>query len=349
MSRRCNLLLLTMMGLSEALLIQRTTPIRMMASKAKKKIGAKAKSSKGGAGGFGAAKGFGSGASKQVASIPKLQLNTGDAIPALGFGTYRANGDELKLSLEAAIAAGYRHIDTAQAYQNEEIVGAAIAASGVPREEFFITTKLWGSSHGDGRTQQAIEASLKALGTPYLDLLLLHGPSNDGRSDEEIISLRQQSWLAMEAAHKAGTLRAIGVSNFERRHIESVLEVGMTTPAVNQIEMHAQLGQAELRAFCESHGIVVSAYGSVGAKGLRADPVVRKIAQAHKRTPAQVSLRHTLQARGGSTVVLSKSCTPRRIAENAQCFEFQLSEEEVAAMDALDTGTRSYWDNTDVP
>ena len=222
-------------------------------------------------------------------------------------------------------------------------IGAAIAASGLPREDFFITTKLWASDHGTDNTNLAIDQSLEALQTDYIDLLLLHGPDNGGSSAEEKIELRQQSWVAMEARTEA---RAIGVSNFEQRHIESVLRCGSVTPAVNQIECHAQLAQIELRSYCAINGILIAAYGAVGAKGLRADPAVQAIAKAHKRTPAQVSLRYSLQ-RGG--VALTKSVTPKRIVENAQLFDFELSADEVSAMEALDSGTRSYWDNSGVP
>jgi len=318
----------------------------MAASKAKQKGSGKAAAKYGAAnkGGFGAAKG----ATKVTASIPTLTLNTGSTIPALGFGTYKAEGDKLAKALETAIAVGYRHIDTAQIYQNEEIVGEAIASSGIARESFFLTTKLWGTSHGDGRTQPAIETSLKSLGTPYIDLLLLHSPSNHGRSAEEVVALRQQSWLAMEEAYHAGICKAIGVSNFEARHIESVLEVGSVTPAVNQIESHARFAQKDLVQYCESRGILVTAYGSVGAKGLRADTTVQAIAAKHKRTPAQISLRHTLSRQGGSMAVLTKSVTTKRVAENALAFEFELDADDMTAMDALDTGTRSYWDNSEV-
>ena len=185
-----------------------------MLAKAKKK----AAKPKKGAGGFGVSKGFGG--AKAVA-VPTLQLNTGAEIPSLAFGTYKcAPGPELAAALECAIAAGYRHFDTARAYQNEEVVGAAIAASGIPREDFFVTTKLWATDHGTENTNRAIDESLAALGTPYIDLLLLHGPDNAGSSAEEKIELRQQSWLAMEARHEAGALKAVGVSNFEERHVE---------------------------------------------------------------------------------------------------------------------------------
>jgi len=288
----------------------------------------------------------GFGAQPKVLSIPTLKLSTGASIPAVGFGTYTIGGEALRKALDHAIATGYRHFDTARAYQNEAVVGAAIAASGLPREDFFITSKLWGTDHGEGRARRAIEASLSELGTEYVDLMLIHGPDNFGSSAEEKCTLRQETWRVLEEFHAAGTLCAIGCSNFEPRHIGSLMESGSVMPAVNQIEMHAYLAQGAVRAYCAEHDILVTAYGSVGAKGLRADPVVQSIAAAHKRTPAQVSLRHSLQ-RGAA--VLCRSTTPKRITENGQLFDFELSREEVAALDALDVGTRSYWDNTKVP
>eukprot|EP00966_Prymnesium_polylepis_P266723 6161905-Prymnesium_polylepis.1 len=309
-------------------------------------------------------------------AVPTLTLNTGASIPALGFGTYLANGDDLARALRSAIDAGYRHIDTAHGYQNEAVVGEAVAASNIPREEFFLTSKLWCSDHGAKRTRRAIEASLRELGTSYIDCFLIHAPDNQGASPEEVVELRRQSWLVMEEYYRAGKLRAsesgaaalpfrlhappaatlstrlapaVGVSNFEPRHIEQLLQWGTVTPAVNQIELHAHLAQPALREYCANKGIVVESYGSIGADGLLDDNVVRDIAVVRRLTPAQVSLRHSLQ-RGA--VVLAKSLSPSRIAENARVFDFALTEGEMARLDALDMGRehgRTYWDNSDVP
>ena len=339
MSRR--LLLLCCITRADALadslcLQRRSLNVVMAAKKNAKKAKPAAK-----AGGFGATK------KPTAAIIPTVQLNTGMNAPALCYGTYKANGPELEEALKIAIASGYRHFDTARAYQNEGLVGAAIAASGIPREDFFITTKIWATDHGEKRTRAAIEESLRELGTPYVDMMLIHGPGNDGSSPDEIATLREQSWLAMEDLHKAGTCRAIGVSNFEPHHIDGIVQCGSVTPAVNQIECHAQFQQAELREYCSAKGILVEAFGAIGAKGLRADPAVQAIAKACKRTPAQVSLRYSLQR--GASVVLAKSLTPKRIAENAKLWDFELSEEDMACLDVLGTGSRSYWDNSQVP
>jgi len=280
-----------------------------------------------------------------TSSLRTAPLNTGARIPALGFGTYLMTGDECRASVLAALRSGYRHIDTAQGYLNERQVADALEESGVPRGEVFLTSKLWCDSHGTEATRRAIRNTLRRLRTDYLDLFLIHAPDNQGETPEEIIELRRQSWLVMEEEHRKGTLRAIGVSNFEPRHIDQLLRAGRVTPAVNQIECHPYLQQRELTEYCSSKGIVVEAYGSVGADGLLADPVVGRVAASHRRSPAQVLLRHAVQ-RG--QVALVKSSNPRRIRENARVFDFALSDEEMRALDALERGERTYWDNSDV-
>jgi len=284
----------------------------------------------------------------RAAKIPTLTLSSGTEVPALAFGTYRTGGEELQRALRSAITAGYRHIDTASCYQNEDVVAAAIAESGIARDKFFITTKLWCTDHGTERTRRAIEASLTALKTDYIDNFLIHAPwqLDVEKPLEEIRELRTQSWLVLEEYHRAGTLRAIGVSNYEPRHIDEILECGTVKPCVNQIEHHAYLTRDEVREYCAEHGILVQAYGSAGAKGLLEDAAVCEIAAAHGRTPAQVSLKYSLQ-RG--MLVLAKSTTEKRIAKNALLFDFELSDEEMAALGGLDKGERSYWDNSNVP
>lgn len=297
-----------------------------------------------GPGGF-SANGFG----KKTATLsPTVKLNTGAEIPVLGFGTYRTGGPELQVALRHAIAAGYRHLDTASCYNNEAIVGAALKESGLPRESFFITTKLWCTDHGTERTRKAIKASLENLGTGYIDLYLIHAPwqLDIAKSPEEVSMLRRESWRVMEEFHRDGVLRALGVSNFEPRHIDDILACAGVKPAVNQVERHAYLAQTELREYCARHEILLEAYGSAGAKGLLEDPVVRAIAAAHGRTAAQVSLKYSVQ-RG--IVVLAKSVTEKRIAQNAKLFDFELSEEDLSKLEALDCGQRSYWDNSNAP
>ena len=229
---------------------------------------------------------------------------------------------------------------------NEAQVADALEESGVPRSEVFLTSKLWCDSHGTEDTRRAIRNTLRRLRTDYLDLYLIHAPDNQGETPEETVNLRQQSWLVMEEEHRKGTLRAIGVSNFEPRHIDQLLKVGRVTPAVNQIESHPYLQQRELTEYCRSKGIVIEAYGSVGADGLLADPAVSWLAAERRRSPAQVLLRHALQ-RG--QVALVKSSTPRRIRDNSRVFDFALSDEEMRALAALERGERTYWDNSDSP
>jgi 2,5-diketo-D-gluconate reductase A len=291
------------------------------------------------------------GTTMALATMPCFQLNTGASIPALAFGTWQLNGQELKQAVQCAIDQGYRHFDTSAGYENERVVGDGIAESGIPREEFFITTKLWCTDHGEEQTFGAILSSMSELNTDYVDCYLMHAPTNLGETPEEIIELRRQSWEVMEQFHGAGALRSIGVSNFEPHHIEHLLSCGTVVPALNQVELHAHFGQHELRDYCAARGITVAAYGSVGAgaatdSALIDDPSVVSIAKARGRTPAQVSLRHGLE-RG--CVVLARSVTPERIAENAALFDFELSAEDMDAMDALERGERSYWDNSEVP
>jgi len=278
--------------------------------------------------------------------VPSQPLITGASIPKLGFGTYTLEGDVLKEALLCAISCGYRHIDTAAGYENEAVIAEAIAESAVPREEFFLTSKLWCTDHGSDATFDAILSSLAQLGTEYLDLYLVHAPKNLGERAEDTVELRRQSWAVMTDMHHAGALRALGVSNFEPRHIEQLLEWGNVAPAVNQVELHAYLGQAHILQYCTQKGIAVQSFGSVGANGLLADPTVQRIAAARDRSAAQISLRHTLQ-RG--CAVLARSTTPDRIKENAGVFDFELSAEEMLALDALERGERSYWDNSQVP
>ena len=267
-----------------------------------------------------------------------VTLNTGARIPALGFGTYLMTGDECREAVLAALRSGYRHIDTAQGYMNEAQVADALEQSGVPRGEVFLTSKLWCDSHGTDATRRAIRDTLRRLRTDYLDLYLIHAPDNQGETPEEVVELRRQSWLVMEEEHRKGTLKAIGVSNFEPRHIEQLKTWGASTPSVNQVECHPYLQQRKLADYCAAKGIVVEAYGSVGADGLLADPAVLKIAKAHQRSPAQVLLRHALQR---EMVALVKSSTPERIHENARVFDFVLGDEDMGALAALEKGERA--------
>ena len=286
-------------------------------------------------------------------TVPTVRLNTGQDMPMLGFGTYLTNGEELFDALVHALRNGYRLVDTAAGYYNERTVADAIEASGVPRSELFLTTKLWCSDHGRERTRRAIAQSLRALRTEYIDLYLIHAPDNQGETPEEIVRLRREAWEVLEEEHRAGRLRAIGVSNFEPRHIEQLLanRPNAVVPAVNQIELHPLIDQQETLDYCARKGIAVEAYGAIGADGLLEHPRLRTLASEYGRSEAQISLRHTAQRMGErGVVVLAKSLTQSRIDENLRAFDFQLDDGDARSLDALaKKGAHSYWDNSDVP
>ena len=272
-------------------------------------------------------------------TVPLLTLNNGVTIPALGFGVFQTPPDETVHAVEAALRVGYRHIDTAAAYLNERGVGEAIQRSDVDRSEVFIETKVWISDYGYDATLHAFEKSAKKLGVDQIDLLILHQPM-PGRFD-----LTLQAYRALETLLADGAVRAIGVSNFMADHLEQLLATATIVPAVNQIELHPYFSQPQVRAADATHGILDQAWSPIGGitvyRGSGAsvleDPAVTGLASAHGKTPAQVLLRWHLQ-NGRSAI--PKSTNPARIVENFDVFDFQLSDGELAALDALDTGVR---------
>jgi diketogulonate reductase-like aldo/keto reductase len=265
-------------------------------------------------------------------------LRHGVEIPLLGLGVYQARpGAETREAVKAALQLGVRHVDTARAYGNEEDVRDGIAASGVPREEVFVTTKLWNSDHGYDEALRACDASLARLGVERVDLYLVHWP---------VQKVRHETWRAMERILADGKARAIGVSNYTASHLEQLLDRASEPPSVNQVELHPFLGQAELRRFCAAQGIAVEAYAPL-VKARRMDhPVLRRIAERHGRTPAQVLVRWALEH---GLVVIPKSVRPERIRENADVYRFALGPQDLAALDALDEGYRTSWDPTHAP
>ncbi|MBA0052208.1 aldo/keto reductase [Streptomyces sp. AJS327] len=266
-----------------------------------------------------------------MSTVPTIQLNNGISMPQLGFGVWQVPDDEAARAVATALEAGYRSIDTAAIYENEEGTGRAIAASGVPREELFVTTKLWNSSQGYDETLRAFDASLDRLGLDHVDLYLIHWPvpSQDRYVD---------SWRAFERIHSEGRARAIGVSNFQPAHLKRVLDLGGTVPALNQIELHPHLQQSIPRAFHADHGIVTEAWSPLGQGGdLLREPVLGEIARKHGKTPAQVVLRWHLQI---GNVVIPKSVTPARIAENIDVLDVELDDSDLAAIAGLNTDTR---------
>jgi 2,5-diketo-D-gluconate reductase A len=267
-----------------------------------------------------------------------VRLANGVEIPRLGLGVFRApRGEETRRAVREALRVGYRHVDTAAAYGNERDVGASLRESGLARGELFVTTKLWNDDQGFDAALRAFDASLALLGVEYVDLYLLHWPVPGKRLD---------SWRALERIHGEGRARAVGVSNFMPRHLEELLARAQVVPAVNQIEVSPFLGQREVRALCARHGIAVEAYSPL-TKGARlGHPVVARIAGECGRSPAQVLLRWGLQQ---GLVVIPKSTRPERIAENAALFDFELSPDAMARLDALEEGLVTGWDPRSVP
>jgi 2,5-diketo-D-gluconate reductase A len=266
-----------------------------------------------------------------MTSVPTLTMNDGRSIPQLGFGVFQIPQDETEVAVTTALQQGYRLIDTAQGYQNEEGVGAALAAADVPREDVFVTTKLTNSEQGYDKTMAAFDASMAKLGLDVLDLFLIHWPL-------PMFDLYVETWRAFEKLQADGRIRSIGVSNFEIEHFERLAAETDVVPAVNQVELHPQFPQAELRAYHAEHGILTESWGPIGqGKGLLENEHVQAVAQAKGRTPAQVVLRWHLQL---GLVVIPKSVTPSRIAENIALFDFELSEDDMATIARVDTGER---------
>jgi 2,5-diketo-D-gluconate reductase A len=265
-------------------------------------------------------------------TTPTLQLNDGSSIPQLGFGVFLVDPTEAQRIVEDALEVGYRHIDTAAIYKNEEGVGRAIAASGIPREELFITTKLWNDDQGTDTAHRAIDTSLKKLGLDYVDLYLIHWPTP--KRDRYL-----ESWLALEQIQASGKTRSIGVSNFEPENLERIVAGSDTVPAVNQVELHPAFQQRELRAVHAQHGIHTESWGPLGQGkyDLFGIDAIQSAAQAHGVTPAQVVIRWHLQS---GIIVFPKSNSRERMQQNFDVFGFELTTDEMAAIDALDEGKR---------
>ncbi|NEY34799.1 aldo/keto reductase [Streptomyces sp. PRKS01-65] len=263
--------------------------------------------------------------------VPPITLNNGVEMPQLGFGVWQVPDDEAQAAVATALEAGYRSIDTAAIYGNEEGTGKAIAASGLPREELFVTTKLWNSDQGYDATLRAFETSLAKLGLEYVDLYLIHWPlpSQDRYVD---------TYKAFEKLHADGLVRAIGVSNFLPEHLDRLIAETSVVPAVNQIELHPHLQQRASREYHAQQGIATEAWSPLGqGKGLLEVPAIVAIARKHNRTPAQVVLRWHIQL---GNVVIPKSVTPSRIKENIDVFGFSLDDEDLAAISALNEDRR---------
>jgi 2,5-diketo-D-gluconate reductase A len=265
-----------------------------------------------------------------VSTRPTLRLNDGNEIPQLGFGVFQIPPPDTAESVRTALEVGYRHIDTAEMYRNEAGVGEAIRAADLSRDELFVTSKLSNACHHPDDARQAFEHTLRALGFDYVDLFLIHWPLPT-LYDGDYVS----TWKVMEEFKAQGRARSIGVSNFQVAHLERLAAETDVTPAVNQIELHPYLLNAELRRYGEEHGILTEAWSPIAQGGVLEDPVITEIAARVERTAAQVVLRWHLQ-RG--SIVFPKSTTPSRIEENFALFDFELQDADIDAIDALDRG-----------
>ncbi|WP_423409546.1 aldo/keto reductase [Heyndrickxia sp. MSNUG] len=259
----------------------------------------------------------------------KVVLHNGVEIPALGLGVYKVEeGSQIDETIKNALHIGYRLIDTASFYMNEEGVGRAIRASGIPREELFITTKVWNADQGYESTLKAFETSMEKLGLDYLDLYLVHWPVK-GKYIE--------TWRALEKLYREGRVRAIGVSNFKIHHLEELLLHSEEKPVVNQVELHPLLSQEDLREFCQLHGIKVEAWSPLSRGRFLDEPTLKKIADNHNKSTAQVILRWHLQ---NQIIAIPKSVTPSRLKENADIFDFELTQTEMEMINALNQNQR---------
>ncbi len=283
-----------------------------------------------------------------VAAQKFIALNNNVEMPALGLGVFQTPPEQTRSAVEAAIAAGYRLIDTAAAYGNERQVGEAVRNSGVGRPDIFLETKIWISDYGYDQTLHGFDKSARKLGVDRIDLVILHQalPSEFGKTVE--------AYRALETLLGDGKVRAIGVSNFMVEHLTALLERASIVPAVNQIEVHPYFQQREVQAFGAEHGILTQAWSPIGGithyrdsshGNTLQDPVIGEIAHAHGKTPAQVMLRWHLQ-QGRS--VIPKSTRPQRIAENIDVFDFQLTDDQLSAIDGLDTGRRGGPEPSDI-
>jgi diketogulonate reductase-like aldo/keto reductase len=272
----------------------------------------------------------------KISISTKVELNNGVEMPILGLGVWQIDSGKTEAAVLYAFKAGYRLLDTAKIYGNEEAVGKALDKSGIPREEVFITTKLWNSDHGYESAIAACERSLKRLGLSYIDLYLIHWP---------VTGLRNETWRAMETLLEEGKCRAIGVSNYMIRHLEELLDSSSTIPAVNQVEFSPYLYQKELLGFCSSHGIQLEAYSPL-TRGLKLrDPRLVSIARKYHKSTAQILIRWALQR---SVVAIPKSSKEKHIHDNANVFDFTISPEDMNVLDSLDDNLRIGWNPSTV-
>jgi 2,5-diketo-D-gluconate reductase A len=265
-----------------------------------------------------------------MSAIPDIELNDGNRIPQLGFGVFQIPPEGTAEAVSTALEAGYRHIDTAEMYGNEREVGEAVRASGLTRDEVFVTSKLDNGFHRPDDARRAFDATLAELGLDFVDLFLIHWPLPTLYNGDFV-----STWATLEAFQRDGRARSIGVSNFQVEHLQRLAAECDITPAVNQIELHPYLLNDEVRAFGEALGIATQAWSPIAQAQVLDDPVITEIARKLERSPAQVVLRWHIQRR---SIVFPKSTTPARIRENLDLFDFWLTPADVEAIDALDRG-----------
>lgn len=267
----------------------------------------------------------------------KVKLNQGVEMPVFGLGTYQSSSKEVKQAVLYALELGYRLIDTASMYGNEKEVGEAVRECGIPREEIFVTTKLWNSDHGYESALRAFEKSMKNLGLEYLDLYLIHWP---------VEGLRNDSWRALEKLLRDGKCRVVGVSNYMIWHLKELLKNSTTVPAVNQIEFSPYLYLKNLLDFCDSHKIKLESYSPLTKGHKLNDPGLKLLASRYSKTSAQILIRWALQK---GVVVIPKSSKKERIKENAEVFDFSITPEDMKVLDSFNQNLHTSWDPTDVP
>ena len=265
-----------------------------------------------------------------MSQVPNVILHDGIEIPQLGFGVFQVPPDDTERVVEQALDVSYRHIDTAAAYRNEKGVGRAVANAGIPREDIFVTTKLWNSNQGFDAALETFGKSLGRLGMDYVDLYLIHWPVP---SQDRFV----ETWRAFERIHDEGGARTIGVSNFRIEDLQRLEAETETLPTVNQVELHPHMQQRELRAWHKQHGIATEAWSPLAQGAVLDDDTIADIARAHGKTPAQTVLRWHLQL---DNVVIPKSVSPERIRENCDLFDFELSKQEMDMIAGLDRGER---------
>lgn len=258
-------------------------------------------------------------------------------MPILGLGVWKTkSGKECREAVLNALEAGYRHIDTAKIYSNEEDVGKAIRESGIPRKEIFITTKLWNADQGSGKARKALEVSLEKLGIDQIDLYLIHFP---------VTSQRMDSWKELEKAYHDNLCKSIGVSNYTIVHLTELLKNFQITPAVNQVEFHPFLNQVDLFEYCKKHKIQLEAYSPLAHGQKVEDPKIKEIAKKYGKTSAQILIRWAIEQK---IVVIPKSVKKERIVENSKVFDFKIAEEDMKTLNSLDENFRTCWDPSEV-